>query len=74
MKVRTWGDPCHDCGSYHGETRFPRGRRPIGQPRLCCDCLVERARVARRDAVAGSLTLNPRTITARHWLTGRAAP
>jgi hypothetical protein len=48
-RVRTSGNPCHDCGSRQGETPFPRGRRRRGEPRLCVDCTVERARVAMRD-------------------------
>jgi hypothetical protein len=55
MKVRTWGNPCHDCGSRQGETPFPRGRRRRGEPRLCVDCIAERARVALRDALPGSV-------------------
>jgi|HubBroStandDraft_1064217.scaffolds.fasta_scaffold09768_6 hypothetical protein len=51
MTVRTWGNPCHDCGSRQGETPFPRGRRRVGEPRLCVDCMVERARVAARGAL-----------------------
>ena len=50
-RVRTWGNPCHDCGSLHGETRFPVGPKRRGEPMLCVDCIVERARVAMRDAL-----------------------
>ena len=54
-RIRTWGDPCHDCGSFHGETAFPRGRRRVGEDRLCVDCTVERARVAAREPLPAFL-------------------
>jgi hypothetical protein len=51
-----WRIECHDCGSRGGggETKFPRGPRPLmpdgaRRVRLCVDCVAERDRVAERS-------------------------